>query len=115
KGWTQRSLNAFASSSCPDNVISQGDIISASFDLFSPSTVEAATRIFVRVTELRRDQMVGQPFEQQYEHQPNQNLVVLGSDFPVGTYELAFGFYLESELGQEFPAYYAQRCTFRIL
>jgi hypothetical protein len=113
-GYTRRSLNGFANSSCPQSHISQGDVITVSFNLFNSDVVDEATPVFVRLTEITENQNVSR-FEQQYSLAQAINVIQIGSNFPRGEYELAFGFYLESELGKQYPPFYARRCSFRII
>lgn len=113
-GWTQRSLSAFASGSCPQRTVPQGSLVTVSFDLLDSVPIEAATPIFLRVNEKEGSDIVAQRLDQQYQLRRGRNVIQFNSDFQPGSYELAVGFYLESELGQEFPPFYAKRCTFRV-
>jgi hypothetical protein len=111
-GYLQRTIDAYATSICPQPTATVGDVIECRFKLLGNIETKLLSPAILSV--FRRDQSgrsVSYLFDQQYELKNDSNLIVFAASFPPGDYEVEFGFFRLDELDTKYPPFYSRRCA----
>jgi hypothetical protein len=114
EGYTEAGIQSFAKAECPSGHIDRGEAVSLKFQTFQHAPVAKLTPIFVSVYKRSGEQYSYLAMSQQYELHRGANTINFAADFPPAKYKLSYGFYLETDLSQEYPPFYSKSCWFEI-
>lgn len=115
KGYTQSTINSYSTISINKKEFAADDFIELCLTPTGPPIWDKSTPIYVTLT--KRSNATGgvQIWNEEFKQSDDKTIIRFSSDFPSGIYELSVGFYLISELTNEFPALYSKRFTIKII
>ena len=113
KGYLAAKLRTLATTSCPPSPVPPGKDVTITAGIKSAATAPKLTPFFVSVVRQDRPTSATLIFEEQYEPQVRNRVLVPAPDAP-GSYVLEYGFYLRPELQTAYPPYYRQVCPLQV-
>lgn len=115
EGYLLTNLGNSVISNCPGKEVPQGAPMDLKIEFLDDSLLNVMTPIFVTILEVRPDRSVVQVYREQFLVMPGKNLIRLSADFPPGSYQIIYGFYLRDQLNEIYPRLYGKRCRVRIV
>lgn len=115
EGYLLTSLGNSVNSNCPGKEVLRGAPMDLKFEFLDDSLLDIMTPIFVTILEVRPDRSVIQVYREQFLVMPGKNLIRLNADFPPGSYQIIYGFYLRDRLNDKYPRLYGKRCRVRVV
>lgn len=115
EGYLLTSLGNSVISNCPGKEVLRGAAMDLKLEFLDDSLLNVMTPIFVTILEVRPDRSVVQVYREQFLVMPGKNLIRLSADFPPGSYQIIYGFYLRDQLNEIYPRLYGKRCRVRIV
>lgn len=115
EGYLLSGLGNSVNSNCPGKEVPRGAPMDIKFDFLDDSLLNVMTPIFVTILEVRPDRSVIQVYREQFLVMPGKNLIRLNADFPPGSYQIIYGFYVREQLNDKYPRLYGRRCRIRVV
>lgn len=115
EGYLLTGLGNSVISNCPNKEVLRGASMDIRFEFLDDSLLNVMTPIFVTILEVRPDRSVIQVYREQFLVMPGKNLIQLQADFPPGSYQIIYGFYLRDQLNDKYPRLYGKRCRIRVV
>lgn len=115
KGYTQESLNSYASVEIPRLTYSKGEMIEFEMTIFDNNILKKISPVFIEIVKKTGENSITQVWEEQFKINNINNTIRFSSDFPKDEYQLAIGFYLMDELNQKYPPFYLKRVKIKII
>jgi len=114
KGYTRASLVGFGEATCPDSTINQETVLLLQVYIEPKVRLESLTPAVIQMDKPNSRGGLTHVFRQQFELSNGINIFRLPLTLPVGQYHLEAGFYLRSDLKEEFPEYHSVRCPIEV-
>lgn len=112
KGYRPTPFLDVIDATCPLKTLAKGEPVKVSFSVVNNGLPALTSPLFVRVARMRGKDYELQIIERLLEFQPGTNQLSFQFVLEPAEYELSYGFYLRSEIDQEFPPFYGQKCLF---
>jgi len=109
EGYTQQSINSYASVEIPRQTYSKGEMIEFKLKIFDYSIIKKISPLFIEIVKITGDNSMSYVWDEQFTITHQNNTIRFSSDFPKDEYQLAIGFYLMDEIHQKFPPFYSKR------
>lgn len=114
KGYIAVRSRGIENMTCPQDVNKKSEPVAITFDVADTKLVKRATPLFVHIIQKRGDGALYQVFDELAQLKDGHNKLTFNAEIPAGTYYMEYGYYVRSELNQEFPNYYSHKCNFSI-
>lgn len=115
KGYINDNINSFGLASINKTTFDRNEFIELTFSLTGKNIWDVASPVYIDITQRTSGQSIYQVYSEQFQPTDKLSNFRISSSFPAGTYELSIGFYLISELNQEYPTLYNKKFSITIL
>jgi hypothetical protein len=122
-GYTYDNINSFGIATINKTTFDRNEFIELTFfltgkniwDVASPLYIDITQKTLVKSSNQNQVYSINQVYSEQFQPTDMMSNIRISSSFPAGTYELSIGFYLISELNQEYPTLYNKKFSISIL
>lgn len=114
KGYVRASLVGYGEATCPNAVIPQETVLLIQLYIEPKVRLESLTPAIIQMDKPGENNSLTHVFEQQFELFNGINTFRLPLNLDKGVYHLEAGFYLRTDLNEEFPDYHSIRCPIEV-
>lgn len=110
KGYTRAGLIGFGEAACPDPEVPRESVLLIQMNIEPHVRMESLTPAVIQMDKPDASGGITHVLRQQFELNNGMNIFRLSLNLAKGEYHIEVGFYLRTDLNEEFPEFHSVRC-----